>query len=93
MSNLEILMLIGLGVHTAREEDDAEGYHTDKLGGLHVGKLYAEAIAAEEHSHEEEEQQGGHTEACTGLAHGNAHEEQHGAYKENISGGEEGHDR
>ena len=45
----------------------------------------SEYDAAKEHTYKEEQQQGGHTEACTGLAHCNAHKEQYGADKEDVS--------
>ena len=45
------------GRHAAREEDDAQGYHADELGVVHIAELESEAICAEGHAHEKEYEQ------------------------------------
>ena len=39
-------------------------------------ELQAKAVASEEHPHDEKQQEGGHSEAVTGLAENDAHEDE-----------------
>ena len=79
------LNLAKLGIHTTREKDDAESYHTHKSRFGHVIELQAETIGTEKHTYDKEQQKGGHAKASTGLAHGNANKQQNRTYKEYVS--------
>ena len=79
------LNLTKLSIHTTREKDDAESYHTDELCICHVIELQAETIGTEKHTYHKEQQKGGHTEASAGLAHGDADKQQNRTNKEYVS--------
>ena len=64
-----------LGVHSAGEQDDAQGHHADELGFFGVVKLDAEAVASKSHAHHEKEQEGRHSEAVACLADKDADKE------------------
>ena len=48
--------------YSAREQNDAQRYHSDKLRNAHVAELYSKAVAAKEHANQKEYQKDG--EAC-----------------------------
>ena len=50
-------------------------------------ELQAKAVASEEHPHDEKQQQGGHSEAVTGLAENDAHEYEYRTQQHNIFSG------
>lgn len=60
------------GVQSTREEDGAEGYGSDNLGGGDVVEMNAESVAAEKHADSEKKQEGGHPETAARLACQNA---------------------
>lgn len=68
------LYLLEGGVHTAREEDDAQRDHTDEL--RHFDRTVRNEIQPEQHADPQEEQQRGGAEAVGDLAGHHRHEEQ-----------------
>ena len=79
------LNLAKLSIHTTREKDNAERYHTDKLRIGHIIELQAEAVGTEEHTYDKKQQKGGHAKASTGFAHSNANKQQNRTYKKYVS--------
>lgn len=63
-----------LGVHAAREKDDAQGYHPDELRVAGIVELQSQTVAPEKHPDEQEEQQRRDAEFITGLAYDYANE-------------------
>ena len=68
------LYLLKGGVHTAREEDDAQCDHTDEL--RHFDRTERNEIQPEQHADPQKEQQRGGAEAVSDLAGHHRHEEQ-----------------
>ena len=71
------LYLLKGGVHTAREEDDAQCDHTDEL--RHFDRTERNEIQPEQHADPQKEQQRGGAEAVSDLAGHHRHEEQQGS--------------
>ena len=73
-----------LGVHTAGEQDDTQRHHTDELGIFGTVELETQPVAAEEHTYQEEQEQGRDTEAVAGLADENTREDKYRAYQKDV---------
>ena len=65
-----------LGVQAAGEQDGAQGHGANNLRHLDVVEVDAQTVAAEEHAHGKEQEQGRHTEAAARLARQYAGEEE-----------------
>ena len=66
------------------EEDDAQGYHADELGLFGIVELNAQPVAAEQHTYDQEQQQGGYSKPIAGLTDYNADKQQDRTYEEDI---------
>lgn len=54
-----------LRLHTTREKYDAQDYHPDVLGDVHIVELQPDTVRSEQHAGNEEHQKGRYAEAVT----------------------------
>lgn len=73
-----------LCIHATREQDDTQGHHANKLGFFGVVKLQTQAVTAEYHAHQKENQQGRYPKAMTCFAEPNADKKQHRTNQKDI---------